>query len=76
MDIAERYVPQDGQFCVNLLGERVDVRVATVPTIHGESVVLRLLNKDESLLNLTHLGMEESIRERYSSLLHRSYGTC
>ena len=74
MDIAERYVPQDGQFRVNLLGERVDVRVATVPTIHGESVVLRLLNKDESLLNLTHLGMEESIRERYSSLLRRSYG--
>ncbi len=74
MDIAERYVPQDGQIRVNLANAKVDIRVSTVPTIYGESVVLRLLNKDESLLNLSQLGMDPETHGRFSALLHRPYG--
>ncbi len=74
LDIAERYLPQDGQIRVNLANARVDIRVSTVPTVFGESVVLRLLNKDEALLNLTRLGMSEPTRDRFSQLLTRSFG--
>ncbi len=74
LDIAERYVPQDGQIRVNLSDVRVDIRVSTVPTIFGESVVLRLLNKDASLLDLKRLGLDEVTRRRFTHLLERSYG--
>lgn len=74
MDIAERYVPQDGQIRVNMADRKVDIRVSTVPTIYGESVVMRLLNKDESLLNLASLGMETATRGRFEKLLRCPYG--
>jgi type II secretory ATPase GspE/PulE/Tfp pilus assembly ATPase PilB-like protein len=74
MDIAERYVPQDGQIRVNVHGQLVDIRVATVPTVYGESVVMRLLRKDESLIDLTNLGMSSQTLERFNKLLGLPHG--
>jgi type II secretory ATPase GspE/PulE/Tfp pilus assembly ATPase PilB-like protein len=74
LDIAERYLPQDGQIRVGTAEARVDIRVSTIPTVYGESVVLRLLNKDESLLKLTQLGMNDATRRRFEHLLGRTYG--
>jgi len=74
MDIAERYVPQDGHIRITLPEARVDIRVSTIPTIHGESVVMRLLNKSAMLLGLEDLGLEEETYERFYRLIHRPYG--
>ncbi|MBM3335120.1 type II/IV secretion system protein, partial [Candidatus Sumerlaeota bacterium] len=74
MDIAERYIPQDGHIRVNLPEARVDIRVSTVPTIHGESVVMRLLNKSAILLSITDLGLIGVNFERFVQIIHRPYG--
>ena len=57
MNIAERYVPQDGHITLRFEGRKVDIRVSTVPTIYGESVVMRLLDKDSIVLELASLGL-------------------
>ena len=74
MDIAERYIPQDGHIRVNLPHAKVDIRVSTVPTVYGESLVLRLLNKDEALMDLNQLGMSDESRTRFTALLDRPFG--
>ena len=57
LDIAERRLPQDGRIRLRLQNRQVDVRVSTVPTLRGESVVLRLLDKEKGRITLTELGM-------------------
>ncbi|RQW76748.1 MAG: type II secretion system protein GspE, partial [Methylococcus sp.] len=57
LDIAEKRLPQDGRFGIRLAGRQVDIRVSTVPTSHGERVVMRLLDKDPKRLALVHLGL-------------------
>ena len=74
MNIAERYVPQDGHIELSLEGHEVDVRAATVPTIYGESVVLRLLDKAAFLFGLDQVGFEEDTLKRYRSLLRFPHG--
>ena len=74
LDIAERYIPQDGHIRVNLPTARVDIRVSTVPVVHGESVVMRLLNKDQGMMELTDLGMPLETHRRFSELLQAPYG--
>ena len=74
LDIAERYIPQDGHIRVNLPTARVDIRVSTVPVVHGESVVMRLLNKDQGMMELTDLGMPLETHKRFSALLAAPYG--
>ncbi len=74
MNIAERYIPQDGHIELNFEGHEVDVRVATVPTIFGESVVMRLLDKSTSLYGLERLGMHEETLRRYEKLLKNPHG--
>lgn len=59
MNIAETRNPQDGRFGLTALGREVDFRVATQPTVHGENVVLRILDKSKSLVPLEHLGFSE-----------------
>ncbi|MFN7021022.1 MAG: GspE/PulE family protein [Phycisphaerales bacterium] len=73
MNIAERYVPQDGHITLRFEGRKVDIRVSTVPTIYGESVVMRILDKESINLDLTTLGFREPDRatmDRWIDLPH------
>jgi len=74
MNIAERYIPQDGHIELNFEGREVDVRVATIPTIYGECIVLRLLDKTSFLFGLEGLGFEEGTLARYRRLLRNPHG--
>lgn len=74
MNIAERFVPQDGHIEFAGRKGRVDIRVSTVPTVYGESVVLRLLDKTASLLELEELGMDPVSLEGFTHLLHKTHG--
>src|SRR5439155_2849618 len=59
MNIAERFMPQDGHIQIHHRGSRVDIRVGTMPTIYGESIVLRLLEKDSRVLTTQELGLDD-----------------
>ena len=74
LDIAEKRLPQDGRFSVRILDGGVDVRLATMPTTFGESVVMRLLNQSTALLSLEQLGMPEATETRFRRLVERSSG--
>jgi len=74
INIAERRLPQDGRIDLNLGGTRLDVRVSTVPSMHGESIVLRLLQKDTSMFDMDRLGLSIKTMERFQSLIKRPYG--
>ena len=74
MNIAERYVPQDGHITLRFEGRKVDIRVSTVPTLYGESVVMRILDKSALPLDLEHLGMRESLRNTMDRLIAKPHG--
>ncbi|MEW5791611.1 MAG: type II secretion system ATPase GspE [Pseudomonadota bacterium] len=74
LDIAEKRLPQDGRIALRLAGRPVDVRVSTLPTGHGERVVLRLLDKQAGRLDLEHLGMPTPTLERLDQLIHQPHG--
>lgn len=74
LNIAERRVPQDGRIRLRLSDREIDVRVSTMPTVHGESVVLRLLDQGGGARNLTDLGMDEDTRARFVRLVERPNG--
>ncbi len=74
LDIAERRMPQDGRFNLNIEGRGIDVRVSCIPTIYGENIVLRLLDVSQSLLSLNQLGFSKEHFEKYEKLIHRPHG--
>jgi general secretion pathway protein E len=74
LDIAEKRLPQDGRISLRVAGRAVDVRVSTLPSGHGERVVLRLLDKQAGRLDLEQLGMGEKIEKQFDQLLHKPYG--
>ena len=74
LDIAEKRVPQDGRISLRVGGRALDVRVSTLPTGHGERVVLRLLEKDLSRLDLAHLGMGAETLAVFDDLVHQPHG--
>lgn len=74
MNIAERYVPQDGHIALRFEGRKVDIRVSTVPTLYGESVVMRLLDKSQLPLDLESLGMDSPMRSRMDRLIGKPHG--
>lgn len=74
LDIAEKRLPQDGRISLKVAGRSVDVRVSTLPSGHGERIVLRLLDKQAGRLDLQHLGMSENDRDRLRDLLHHPHG--
>jgi len=74
LDIAERRVPQDGRVSLNIDGRGVDVRVATLPLVGGESAVLRVLDKDGADIDLDKLGMVDPERERFVKAFSRPHG--
>ena len=75
MNIAEKRLPQDGRASVDILGNPVDLRIASLPTIHGEKIVMRILDKSASLMSLEELGFSEDLLEKYSRSFHKPYGT-
>lgn len=74
LDIAERRVPQDGRIRLRLQDRQVDVRVSTVPTLHGESVVLRLLDKSRGRIQLAQLGMGSETLRQFGAVIDRPHG--
>jgi MSHA biogenesis protein MshE len=74
MDISEKRHPQDGRFNVLVRKQPVDVRISTMPTQYGESVVMRLLNRQSGLLGLDALGMPAPMLQRFREIVHRVSG--
>lgn len=74
LDIAERRSPQDGKFGFKIEEKEIDVRVSSVPTIHGENIVLRLLDVSKALLDMEELGFSKEILEEYQKLILRPHG--
>jgi len=74
LDIAERRIPQDGRFQVNVDGRVIDLRFSSMPGIFGEKVVLRILDKSKSILNVNKLGFGPDMLERFKDLLRRPHG--
>jgi type II secretory ATPase GspE/PulE/Tfp pilus assembly ATPase PilB-like protein len=74
LDVAERRVPQDGRIRLTLVERSVDLRVSTVPSLHGESVVLRILDHGVTARDLVELGMPNGVQQRFERLVDRSSG--
>jgi general secretion pathway protein E/type IV pilus assembly protein PilB len=74
LDIAEKRLPQDGRIKLKVASREVDVRVSVIPMLHGEAVVLRLLDRGATLLGLGHLGMSDRDRGVYESALNVPHG--
>jgi type IV pilus assembly protein PilB len=74
LDIAERRVPQDGRTALNIDGRKVDVRVATLPLVGGEGAVLRILDKEGTVIDLDALGMVSPERDRFVEAFSRAHG--
>ena len=69
LDIAERRIPQDGKISMRIGGKEIDLRVSTMPTIYGEGVVIRILEKGSIILDMSHLGMGEEIEKQFKKLI-------
>ncbi len=74
MNIAERRIPQDGRLSVTVNGRKIDLRVASLPTVWGEKIVMRILDNSTASLNLSDLGFRPSSYERYSASFQKPYG--
>jgi general secretion pathway protein E len=74
LNIAERRLPQDGRIKLRVSGRDIDLRVSTIPTIYGESIVMRILDRGSALIIIDHLGFPEGTLERYTKLIDTPYG--
>ncbi len=74
LDIAERRLPQDGRIKLRIQGKEIDLRVSTVPTMHGESVVMRILDKSGTALDFTTLGFDPEVLRRFLQVLTQPHG--
>ncbi len=74
LNIAERRVPQDGRMSIKVGSKVLDIRLATLPTVFGEKVVLRILDKTQALLQLSDLGFQEEAFKRYQQSFRKPYG--
>jgi general secretion pathway protein E len=74
LDIAQRGLPQDGRTLILIAGRKIDIRVSTLPTVHGEKAVLRLLYQDQEMFDLRQLGMPEDIYAEWRKLIRQTGG--
>ena len=74
LDIAEKRLPQDGRVGLNVQGHPIDIRMATLPSVKGEKVVLRILDKEQALIGLERLGMQDDTLDRFQNSFTRAYG--
>jgi general secretion pathway protein E len=74
MNIAEQRLPQDGRIMTRVKGHELDLRVSTIPTVHGESIVMRVLDRESIQLSLPDMGFSADTLERYQELLAKPHG--
>ena len=74
LDIAEKRLPQDGRIKLKIAGREIDVRVSIIPMLHGEAVVLRILDRGDTLLGVQHLGMSDRDRKVFDRILDLPHG--
>ena len=74
MDISERRLPQDGRIKLKILGKDIDMRISTLPTLHGESVVMRILDRGNLLLDLGQMGFPKKVQDELEKLILKPYG--
>ena len=74
LDISERRLPQDGRLRIAVRGHEIDLRIATSPSIHGESVVMRILDRSNLTLDFATLGFDPELAEQFSAVVHRPHG--
>ncbi|MTI60886.1 MAG: type II secretion system protein GspE [Firmicutes bacterium] len=74
LDITRRRIPQDGRITMNVKGVKLDMRVSTLPTVFGEKLVIRLLNKDDSLLDINKLGFSDDNYSCFKALIEQPHG--
>jgi general secretion pathway protein E len=74
LNIAERRLPQDGRIMTRVKGHELDLRVSTIPTVHGESIVMRVLDRESIRLSLDQMGFSADTLKRYQDLLARPHG--
>lgn len=74
LNISEKRLPQDGRFNVRVKGRSIDVRISTMPVQYGESVVMRLLDQSQGLLDLDSIGMPEELLQRFRRMIRKPHG--
>lgn len=74
LDIAEKRIPQDGRTSIKVDSKKIDIRISIIPTFFGESIVLRLLNRENFLFSLEQLGFSEENYEKFNRLIHYDHG--
>ncbi|MCK5001239.1 MAG: Flp pilus assembly complex ATPase component TadA, partial [Anaerohalosphaera sp.] len=74
MNIAERFIPQDGHIEFGAANGKIDLRVSTVPTVFGESITMRILDRSSAMISLEDLGMNNHTLEGYNQCLHKTHG--
>ena len=74
LDIAEKRIPQDGRIRIKMAGKDIDIRVATAPSVHGERITMRLLDKSAVLLDLRDIGLLPDDQDTLLNLIHRPHG--
>ena len=74
LNISETRLPQDGRIRLTIQGREVDLRVSTIPTVHGESIVMRILDKSMMMLGIAQLGMTKDVLEKFMKLIHLPNG--
>jgi len=75
LNVAEHRIPQDGRISLNVGSKGIDLRMATLPTIHGEKVVMRVLDKSSVVLGFADLGFDEDLLKTYAGIYSKPYGT-
>lgn len=74
LDVSEKRLPQDGRFLINVNGQNIDLRISTLPTIHGEKIVIRILDRRNLLLKFNQLGLSKRIENRWKNIIHKPEG--
>ncbi len=74
LDIAERRLPQDGRIKLRIADKEIDFRVSTIPTLFGESLVMRILDRETLILDLKHIGFPDSVLDTYNNAISQPYG--
>ncbi len=74
MDIAERRKPQDGRIMLKMRGKEIDLRVSSFPTVYGENIVIRLLDKTSVMLGLAELGMDKETLKSFNTIIRKPFG--